>query len=505
MNKHIPLILLAAALLLLSGCQKDAPDAGSGLPMHVAPTLAGDTKGSLTTADLTDFYLQVISDDAAYSYFEHASKDGSGAWTTPTALRWKNEKASVTYGAARFGSYAFTQEDFENSVNLEVPADQSSQERLNAADLLTMAAASRTFDNTTDGTLPVTLAHGLAKLTIIMTFAPVFYDNYYCLDTNPIQDFKLNDAVVGFRFTPKTGAVTALDGKDDVRPLELSFSPATADAKISRVVYEAILVPQDFAAGELKATFSVDEMDYEWFNFSAISLAAGKTYDLEISVTDAPSQNAPYVKMGDGLRWAAWNVGATSLGQNGEYYAWAEVAPKGSYAQGTYIWQQPGIDLFYNITKYTFADGNDLGANWYSGEVFVGDGKTDFADYAYADDAARRNWGRSWRTPTPAEWQWLADNCTWEWQTDYLGTGTKGMLVTSTVAGFAGNSIFLPAAGYLRNESCYSYGTEGAYWSSSLSENDVTYAKYLDFDKTSGPSMTTSTRYRGFSVRPVCN
>ena len=39
-----------------------------------------------------------------------------------------------------------------------------------------------------------------------------------------------------------------------------------------------------------------------------------------------------------------------------------------------------------------------------TGFPFIGDGKTSFADYDYADDAVRANWGGNWRTPTDAEW-----------------------------------------------------------------------------------------------------
>lgn len=505
MRSYRHLFFSALAILLLPGCQKDIPGAGNGLPMQLAPTLAGETRGSLTTADLTDFYLQVVSDDAAYSYFEHASKGESGAWTTPTALQWKNEQASITYCAARLGAYSFTADDFKNGVKLKVPSDQRTQEQLNAADLLTMAAAGRKFADTADGTLPVALSHGLAKLSVTLTLGPEFYENYYGLDDNPVQDFMLHDVTVGFQFQPQTGAVTASGTKADMRPLASSFSPAGASGESAQAIYELILVPQDFAAGKLNVTFSVDQYEYAWSNSSDISLAAGMAYDLEVSVSDAPSQNVPYVKMGDGLRWATCNVGADSETAYGEYYAWAEVATKTSYDQSSYRWRQPGIDLIYNITKYTFDDGNAYGANWYSGDVFVGDGKIRFADYVYADDPARQNWGRSWRTPTLEEWQWLIDNCTWEWQADYKGSGKKGMLVTSQAPGYVGNCIFLPAAGYLRSESYYSYETGGFYWSSALFEGDVTKAWHLDFGATSDPVEAASLRYRGFSIRPVCN
>ena len=88
--------IAAAAILLLAGCLKDpGPSDGQGLRMQVEPSVAEATKGSLTTGTLQDFYLRVASDDPAYSYFVHLSKDGSGAWVSPTQLLWKGADASV--------------------------------------------------------------------------------------------------------------------------------------------------------------------------------------------------------------------------------------------------------------------------------------------------------------------------------------------------------------------------------------------------------------------------
>ena len=498
--------IIFVAVALLISCQKEISGVDK-LPMQVAPTLAGETKGSLTTADLTDFYLQIVSDDAAYSYFEHASKDGSGAWTTPSKLFWKNETSPVSYCAARFGAYAFTADQFKNGVDLEIPADQRTQEQLNAADLLLMPAASKKYEDTTGGILPVTLSHGLAKVNFTLTLGPKFYDNLYSRAENPVRDFTVSGTELAFTFQPQTGAVSATaDTKADILALAGAFTPGTAESKSATATYEAILVPQALAKGALKVAFKVGDYDYEWSNEDAITLEAGKTYDLAVSVVTAPVPEHSFVDMGNGLRWATCNVGASSPEEYGDFFAWAETETKYpyGYSQGTYVWQQAGIDLWYNITKYTFPDGR-TDSNWYSGGVFIGDGKTSLADYGFEDDAARQKWGRSWRTPTPEEWQWLVDNCTWAWQTDYNGTGKTGMLVTSNAPGYEGNRIFLPAAGYLMSEYHNLEGDEGFYWSSSLDSSDVIKAQYLDLSNVTLYYVNSGLRYCGYSVRPVCN
>ena len=211
-----------------------------------------------------------------------------------------------------------------------------------------------------------------------------------------------------------------------------------------------------------------------------------------------------YVDMGDGLKWATCNVGADNPWDYGGYYAWGETAPKAEYSWGTYKWIKNGQTSWKYITKYTFADGQSDGTWWYDGDTFKGDNgdgaeHKDFASYNYADDAARQNWGGSWRTPTGAEWVWLHTNCTWNWQTDYNGTGVTGMLVTSNING---NVIFLPAAGYWGDPDYYYDGEAGEYWSSSLYDTNLQYAKYTHFTL-SWVCGDGGKRFAGLSIRPV--
>jgi hypothetical protein len=282
-------VILPVAFLLLAGCAKDPTPSGGGIPMHLAPTLAGETKGSLTTADLADFYLQVVSDDTAFSYFTIASKASSGIWTTPSQLLWKSDKASVRYGAAHFGNHTFTASEFQNGVSLTLPTDQHTQEKLNAADLLTMTEATIQYEDTIDGTLPVTLSHGLAKIIFTITLGADFYDKQLTLLTNPVTGLIVSGTDIAFHFNPKTGAVNATEPQAEILPLSASFSPGTAEAKSATATYEAILVPQSLAAGELLISFQVGNTKYKWSNAAAVTLAPGQTYDLAVSITNAPT------------------------------------------------------------------------------------------------------------------------------------------------------------------------------------------------------------------------
>lgn len=465
------LFLAATAFFLLPGCQKESPRSG-GIPMQVEPTLSGDTKGSMTTADLKDFYLQVVAADPAFNYFEHASKSESGAWTTTSRMFWKDETSPVTYCAVKFGNYGFSAAEFKDGAYMELTADQSTQEGMNDADLLTMHATT-SFENTNGGILPVALSHGLAKVNFTLLFGPKFYDNLYTRAVNPVKAFTVKGTNICFILNPQTGAVTVRpDTKSGILALAGAFTPGTAEDKSAKATYEAILVPQALAKGALKVTFKVGDFDYEWSNEDAITLEAGKTYDLAVSVVTAPVPEHSFVDMGNGLLWATCNVGADKPEDFGNYYAWGETTTKDTYNWSTYKWGDGST-----LTKYT----------------------TSGATLERDDDAATANWGGSWRTPTHAEWTWLRTDCHWIWKTTADGYLHEGFLVEAP----NGNSIFLPLSGCMSNISLSYDDVCGYYWSSTLYESIK--AKGVMIAGEDYVSDDDAIRFLGYSIRPVSN
>ena len=171
-----------------------------------------------------------------------------------------------------------------------------------------------------------------------------------------------------------------------------------------------------------------------------------------------------YVDLGlpSALKWATCNVGATTQEGYGNYYAWGETSAKASY--------------------------NDSNSVTYGQQISDISGNATY-------DAARANWGGTWRMPTKAEIEELINNCTWTWTTQ---NGVNGMRVTGT----NGNSIFLPAAGFCNGSSRYHVGKIGLYWSSSPREGDTYGAYYLDF-YSGGHYVDWLNRNCGHTVRPV--
>ncbi|MBR2050898.1 MAG: hypothetical protein IJ961_00295 [Bacteroidales bacterium] len=190
--------------------------------------------------------------------------------------------------------------------------------------------------------------------------------------------------------------------------------------------------------------------------------SVGTSYSEVVSFTTlAESEYNDYVDLGlpSGLKWAAYNIGATTATEYGDYYAWGEV-----------------------LTKETYTTANS--------ETY-GESMSDIAGTEY--DVATVNWGGDWRMPSNAEIQELIDNCNWEWTTQ---GGKQGYKVT----GLNGNHIFLPAAGYHSESSLPHAGSIGYYWSSA--PYGSTRAYYIQFGSDSH-IVTDYNRHRGFTVRPV--
>lgn len=180
-----------------------------------------------------------------------------------------------------------------------------------------------------------------------------------------------------------------------------------------------------------------------------------------------------YVDLGLSVKWATCNIGANKSEELGDYFAWGETLPKDYYEWSNYKWCT-GSERY--LTRYC--------CDWVFG---AGNYTDNFSILHMSDDAARVNWGGSWRMPTKEELCELYIECTWEWITQ---NGVKGYKVTSESNG---NSIFLPAAG--------SYGN---YWSSSLDTDSPNFAFSLFFNSSSVDCDNNFYRYYGWPVRPVC-
>ena len=297
MKTDIFTLIASSALVLFSCAKEKSPAPEQDAPMRFAVTVEGTTKASMTSADLKQFYLKVTGPNNAFSYFESIVKDAQGNWTASQPILWKDEESAITYAAASYGALGaeyfnaqVTANLFTAGADMGLLRDQSTQEKLNAADLLTMKETDLSFANSNAGLVPITLSHGLAKVNFNLTLADDFFDNGIGLEANPVKEVVISGVSVGFNFKPLTGEVTvpAYISKGAVTPFPGAYVPGTEADKGAKATFESILAPETIAAGALKLYFTVGGKDYEWSNSEALVLTQGGEFTVPVSVAYSP-------------------------------------------------------------------------------------------------------------------------------------------------------------------------------------------------------------------------
>lgn len=178
--------------------------------------------------------------------------------------------------------------------------------------------------------------------------------------------------------------------------------------------------------------------------------------------TSGKNEGYDYVDLGlpSGVKWAAYNIGATKPEEFGKYYSWGD-----TYAQTS-----------YTLQTYSYTSNPE--------------------NLPLEDDVANKSWGGSWRMPTEIEIEELLENCNCTWGEK---SGVKGYTLTSKINGF---SIFLPASGWYYDTTYNASNTAAYYWSNTRAYNTYrAHCIYLSSDKI---EKIETNRFYGFSVRPVC-
>ncbi len=320
-------------------------------------------------------------------------------------------------------------------------------------------------------------------------------------------------------FAMVSSTMDPLDQASKVTPtpiygsVEVKVKPADAEIWLDGKLMGATpMLLTKVLAGEHK--IEVRKSGYEELTESAVVKKNEKIVligELKEAAIAQATENHEWVDMGLSVKWATCNVGANAPEDYGDYFAWGETSPKNIYS-------------WYNL-KYSLWLENQIKFSKYVTIHNVGNESFRIEDYGPVDhkavlepedDAARVNWGGSWRMPTKAEFEELIEKCTWTWTTL---NGKNGYKIMSKVNG---NSIFLPAAGLPGDTESNRAGSDGTYWSSSLSVSNPSFAfafafnhipesgLYLNFIL-EGRNLITEHihtnifhRFEGHSVRPVC-
>ena len=204
-----------------------------------------------------------------------------------------------------------------------------------------------------------------------------------------------------------------------------------------------------------------------------------------------------------GLKWAAWNVGATQPEESGLYFAWGE-------DKGYVVTRGGEIDAIngqYNAiiknadgsgTTKTFASGYTDYKHYANSGLTKYNATDNLTKLANEDDGCYLA-EKEMRMPTKEECQELIANTTSAWTENYNGSGVNGMTFTFKTNG---NSIFVPAVGAVSSGVLSNFGLGGGFWSSSLSSSSVEGALLLGFDS-GGLDVVSDFRFVGIPLRAV--
>ena len=296
----------AAAAMALTACSSDDEQSFvSQFPEDgvmrfttnlVDPTVV-TTRASITGSDVNQngqqFQVKIVNPTSAtYSYFNTVQYDGS-EWRPINRMLWQNDTQAITVTAAYKQGKTFSDYEFVVGANLTVVADQSTEAKLKQQDLLTMPTKNVNPQiDLVGGKIAINFYHALTKLDVTLDLANEFYKvNPKLNNASDITEFTIKGTNAGYQFeametaNENYGKVTVTASTPaDILANQCAFTAATDADMHSHATYEAIVVPQQIAAGALTVSFKIGTRSFSWTNTEAITLEQGKHYTLPLTV-----------------------------------------------------------------------------------------------------------------------------------------------------------------------------------------------------------------------------
>ena len=198
------------------------------------------------------------------------------------------------------------------------------------------------------------------------------------------------------------------------------------------------------------------------YYFKAYAITEGNYTESEVFTvtTDAKFPIPEAVDLGLSVKWAAWNMGASSINDVGGYYGWGD--PTGE------------------LESYTSSD--------------YATGYKELSICGTRYDIATVNWGKDWRLPKVEEIQELLDNSTIQ---ATVQDGVPGYLLTCN-----GKTLFLPKGGYKLKGETRSSGVMAYYWTGEQSDQLYPYDMCVSTTETYKSSAIPNKAYH-MLIRPV--
>lgn len=261
----------------------------------------------------------------------------------------------------------------------------------------------------------------------------------------------------------------------DQYPFTIEFYPADAtDRTISSVWIN------DNSIAEMKWDGVNGEMKVKKYGNARLTVKMENGMQHSIYVV-APKGKMQAVDLGLSVLWADRNIGAAMPECDGYYYTWGD------------------IDEY--LHKFVPAE-YKFGSSWDS--YFKYSAHDNISTLQDADDPAYMRLGNGWRMPTKAEVEELLNKKNGaEWE-KYERNGVKGYIVSRN-----GNSIFLPAYGYMMGyDLCQDQSGEGYFWTRDIFRTEVwkweqTNCLYIRNSADPFYGVMNNLRYYGIPIRPV--
>lgn len=240
-------------------------------------------------------------------------------------------------------------------------------------------------------------------------------------------------------------------------------SAITADTEVvSQTVWE-----------DESTSVTIEPEEVENYVAEAVTITVSGDCEYTLEYTEVTGPDTVDMGLPSGTLWAAWNVGAESPEEFGDFYAFGDITPRTSFTVDNYAWYNTGTNQY---TKYNSTDQ-----------------KTTLDP---EDDIATLTYGGNWHIPSYCQYQELLSYTTTAYTTI---NGISGVQYTSTVNG---NAIFLPMGG----ESSWADGPVS--WSGQcggFQTCNLAYSEYAHFMEsgTWGCYTGDCPQYAGNMVRAV--
>ena len=300
-------LILAAALLLISSCNKNediTPNNSSTFPadgiIRVATNVsAPQTRAGMTTDKLDEFQMRIINENnSAYNYHAWMRKSSENNWEsfvpylapdvyTPLTLLWQNNSQKVKVAAVYSPMSSPAQQMWESGFDIYVRNSQTSEPLIEESDILYVKEVE--IDPSTDlvnEKINLQFKHRLSKLNLTIKMGTEFNKLAGGTSTNLVCSTKVENTYTKAKWRVIADSISDYSMLEDIAPWDNSaaYVAGVGDTKQAEAKYEAIIIPQTVGAGKFAVLFEIDNRVFRWVSTPAVEFKADTQYNLTLNV-----------------------------------------------------------------------------------------------------------------------------------------------------------------------------------------------------------------------------